>query len=157
MMHAKLGVEFFSISELLYPSLKVRLPVIRARPITYMSSDNPNVGLAIIDCSLDTRRIVLKDDSHKKQMLTHSALELNCLETLAKTFIIRARQNQFNNENIFNNAPVRRISIAMNINSAFTGSYTEIPLWYQEFHLGQVRILTGSQPNVDFDAADHCL
>ena len=76
------------------------------------------------------------------------------METLAKTFILPARQNQFIQENIFNNAPVRRIAIAMNTNSAFTGSFTENPFSYQQFDLRQIRILRGGQPIVDFDAAD---
>ena len=78
------------------------------------------------------------------------------LETLAKSFIFPAGQNQFIQENIFNNAPVRRIAFAMNMNSAVTGSYSENPFWYQEFELRQIRILRGSQPVVDFDAADNC-
>ena len=78
------------------------------------------------------------------------------METLAKTFIIPARQNQFIQENIFNNAPVRRIASAMNSNSAFTGSYAENPFWFQQFQLRQIRILKGGQPTVDFDAADNC-
>ena len=44
----------------------------------------------------------------------------------------------------------------MNTNSAFTGSYTENPFWYQQFNLRQIRILRGGQPIVDFDAADNC-
>ena len=125
-----------------------------------MFSDNPNFSLGIVDCSLYTRRIALKDDYHTKRMdmLAYTRLEFNCLETLAKTFIIPARQNQFIQENIFNNAPVRRIAIAMNTNSAsaLTGSYTENPLWYHQLELRQNRILRGGQPIVDFDAADNC-
>ena len=78
------------------------------------------------------------------------------METLAKTFLIPARQNQFIQENIFNNAPVRRIAFAMNTNSALTGYYSENPLWYQQFDLRQIRLLRGGQPIVDFDAADNC-
>ena len=44
----------------------------------------------------------------------------------------------------------------MNTNSAFTGSYTKNPFWYQQFDLRQIRILRGGQPIVDFDAADNC-
>ena len=44
----------------------------------------------------------------------------------------------------------------MNTTSAFTGSYTENPFWYQHFDLRQNRILRGGQPIVDFDAADNC-
>ena len=158
MLYGKLGVGFFSTSELLYPIMKVRLRLIRARPSFYMTGDNPNVSLGIADCSLYTRRIALKDDYHKKRMdiLACTPVEFNYLETLAKTFIIPARQNHFTQENIFNNAPVRRIVIAMNTNSAFTGSYTENPLWYQQFGLRHIRILRGGQPIVDFDVADNC-
>ena len=41
-------------------------------------------------------------------------------------------------------------------NSASTGSYTEKQFWHQQFELRQIRILRGSQPFVDFDAADNC-
>ena len=123
-----------------------------------MISENPNVRLRIVDCSLYTRHIALKDDYHKKRLdiLAYTPVEFNYLETLAKTFIIPARQNQFIQEDIFNNAPVRRIAIAMITNSAFTGSYTENPFWYQQFDLRQIRILRGGKPIVDFDAADNC-
>ena len=131
MLYDKSGVDFFSTSDLLYPNLKFRLRLIRAKHTFYMFSDNPNVSLGIVDCSLYTRRIALKDGYHKKRtgVLAYTPVNSNYLETLAKTFIIRARQNHFIQENIFNNAPVRRIAIAMNTNSAFTGFYTENPLW----------------------------
>ena len=92
-----------------------------------MISDNANVSLGIVDCSFYTRRIVLKDDYHKKRtdMLAYTPVEFKYFETLAKTSLIPARQNQFIQEDIFNNAPVRRNAIAMNTNSAFTGSFTE--------------------------------
>ena len=48
--------------------MKIRLRPIRARPNFYMISDNPNVSLGYVDCSLYTRRIALKDDYHKKRM-----------------------------------------------------------------------------------------
>ena len=90
------------------------------------------------------------------EMLAYAPVDYNYLASLAMTFIIPARQNQFIQENIFKNAPIRRIAIAMNTNSAFTGSFTEIPFWYQQFNLRQIRILRGGQPNVGFDTADNC-
>ena len=123
-----------------------------------MISDNPNVSLGIVDCSLYIGRIALKDDYHKKRMdmLAYASVEYNYLETLAKTCIIPAGQNQFNQENIFNNAPNRLIAIAMNTNSAFTGSFTENPYSYQQFDLRQIENSEGGQPIVDFDTADKC-
>ena len=158
MLYGKLGIDFFSTSELLYPNMKIRLRPIRARPNFYMISDNPNVSLGIVGCSLYTRRIALKEDYRKKRMdmLAYVPVEYNYLETLAETFIIPARQNQFIQENIFNNAPIHRIAIATNTNSAFTGSFTENPFWYQQFDLRQIRILRGGQPIVDFETADNC-
>ena len=91
----------------------------------------------MVDCSLYTRRIALKDDYHKKRMdmLAYTPAELNNLEIHGKIFINPARQNQFFQENIFTKAPARRIAVAMNTNSAFTGSYTENPFWYQQIDL----------------------
>ena len=151
MLYGNLEIDFFSTSELLYPNMKIR-------PYFFMISENPNVSLGIVDCSFYTRRIALKDDYHKKRMdmLAYAPVKYNYLETLAKTFIIPARQNQFIQENIFNYAPIRRIAIAMNTNSAFTGSFTENPFWYQQFDLRQIRILRRGQPIVDFDTADNC-
>ena len=149
-MYGKLGVDFFSTSELLYSNMKIRLRPIRARPNFYMISDNPNVSLGIVDGSLYTRRFALKDDYHKERMdmLAYSPVEFNYLETLAKTFSSPSRQNQFiQKKNIFNNAPVRRIAIAMNTNYAFTGFYTENPFWYQRFDLRQTQKTHRSSAN----------
>ena len=158
MLYGNLGIDSFSTSQWLYLNMKIRLCLIRARPNFYRISDNPNNSLGIVDCSLYARRIALEDDYHKKRMdmLAYAFVEYNYLETLAKTFIIPARQNQFIQEKIFNNTPIRRIAIAMNTNSAFTGSFTENPFWYQQFDLRQLRELRGGRPIVDFDTADNC-
>ena len=158
MLYGNLGIAFFSTSELLYPSLKIRLRLVRARPNFYMISDNPNVSLGRVDFSLYTSRIALKDDYQKKRMdmLAYAPVEYKYLESLAKTFIIPARQNQFIQENLFNNAPFRRVAIAMNTKSPFTGFFSENAFWYQQFDLRQIRILRGGQPIVDFDTADIC-
>ena len=123
-----------------------------------MIGDNPIVSLGIVDCSLHTRRIALKDDYHKKRMdmLAYTPVEFNHLETFAMIFMIPPRQNHFNQENSFNTDPVRRIAFSLKTNSAFTGSYTENPFWYQQSDLRQIRIIRGAQPIVDFDAADNC-
>ena len=158
MLYGKFGIDFFSTSELLYRNMKFRFRIIRARPSFYMISDNPNVSLVIVDCSLYTRRIALKDDYHKERivLLAYAPVQHKYLETLAKKLITPARQNQFTQENTFNNAPIRRVAIAINTNSAFTGSFTENPFWYQQFDLRQIGILRGGQPFVDFDTADNC-
>ena len=158
MLNGKLGFDFFSTSQLLYPNMKFRLRLIRARHNFYMISDNPNVSLGIVDCSLYTHRIALNDDYYKKgmDMLAYALVEYICLKIFAKTSIIPGKQHQLIQENMFNTAPVRRIATATNTNSAFTGSYTEDPFWYQQFDLRQIRILREGQPIVDFVAADNC-
>ena len=158
MMYGKLGIDFLKTSELLHPNMKVRIRLIRARPNSYMISENPNVSLGNVDCSMYTRRVMLKEDYHKRRMsqLAYTPVEYNYMETLAKTFIIPAQQKQFIQENIFNNAPIRRIAIAMNSNSTFTGSFAENPLCYQQCNLRDIRILRGGQPIVHHDATDNC-
>ena len=96
MLYSKMGIDFFSTSELLNANMKTRLRLIRAIPNFYMIGDNPEVSLGIVDCSIYTRRIALNDDYHKKKMdmLAYAPVEYKYLETLAKTFIIPARQNQ---------------------------------------------------------------
>ena len=123
-----------------------------------MISDNPNVSLGIVESSFYTRRIALKDDYHKKRMgmLAYASVEHIYLETLTKIFIIPARQNQIIQEKIFNNAPIRRVATARNTNSAFTGSFTENPFWYQQIDLRQIKILRGGLPLVDFCTVDNC-
>ena len=85
MLYGKLGIDFFSTSELLYPNMKIRLRLITDRPNFYMISDNPNVSLGIVDCWRYTRRIDLRDDYQKKRMymLTYAPV---------KTSIWRLRQ-----------------------------------------------------------------
>ena len=59
---------------------------------------------------------------HQIKLLEYTPVKFNYMETLAKIFVIPARQNQFIQENNFNKAPVRQIAIARNTISAFTGS-----------------------------------
>ena len=70
---------------------------------------------------------MLNEVYHKKRMsqLAYVPVEYNYLETLSKTYIIPARHNHLIQENIFNDAPVHGIAIAMNSNSAITGSFAE--------------------------------
>ena len=124
MLYGKLGVDFFSTSELLYPNMKTRLWLITATPKFHMIGDNPKVSLSLVYSSTYTRRIALKDDYHKKRMdmLVYTPVQFTYMETLAKKFIILAKHNQFIQENIFKKAPVRQIAIAMKTNTAYTGS-----------------------------------
>ena len=52
LLYGNLGIYFFSSSEVLHSNRKNRLRLIRARPSFHIISDNPNVSLGNIDCSL---------------------------------------------------------------------------------------------------------
>ena len=73
---------------------------------------------------------------------------------LAKTFVIPNGQNQYIHENIFRNDSIRRLAIAMNTNTAFTGSPKTHPFNCQKFNLRSIRILRGSHV-VDIDTTDN--
>ena len=78
------------------------------------------------------------------------------METIARTFIIPSRQNQFIQENVFNNAPIRRIAVAMNTNLAVAGSFHENPFNYQQFHLRELRIIRGGRAIISLDTTSPC-
>ena len=143
MLYTKLGIDFFTTSEILNPNLKIRIRLIKTRPNFYMISENPNVSLGVVDSPFCTRREILEKDYHKERFaqLAYAPVEYKYMETFARTCIILARQNQFIQENILNNAPICRKAIAMNSKSAFTGSFAENPFWYQTFNLRDTRKL----------------
>ena len=82
---------------LLLPNNIARISFIRARPNFHMLSDNPNVSLIIVDCSLFTRRILVAEPNHQylQWNLETESAQYNYMETIARTFIIPSRQNQF--------------------------------------------------------------
>ena len=51
---------------------------------------------------------------------------------------------------------IRRIAIAMKLNSAFTGSIAENLFWYQQYSLRDIRRLRGGQPIVHHDTTYNC-
>ena len=155
MLYGKLGVDFFSTSELLYPNMKNRLRLIRATPNFYMISDNPNVSLGIVDCSLYTRRIALKHDHHKERMdmPTNTPVEFNYIETLARTFIIPATRNQFIQKKFFSTILQFVGLLPQWINTLPSVDFTlKIHSGINNFHLRQFKILTRGQPIVEFIA-----
>ena len=79
-----------------------------------------------------------------------------CSLTIARTFIIPSRQNQFIQENVFNDAPIRRIAEAMNTNSAAAGSFREIFFNYEQFHLRELRIIRGGRAIISLDTTSPC-
>ena len=155
--YGKLAIDLFQCEKLLVPNTKVRLKLIRARPNFYMICYNPHVSLNVVDCSLFTRRVVVNEDYHQtiKYQLTHQPACYKFMETIARTFIILSVQNQFIQDN-FNNAPIRRIAIAMNTNSAFTGHFQENPFRYLKFGLRELRNVRGGRSIVSVDTTTDC-
>ena len=106
--------------------------------------------------SLFTRRVAVHQSmiNQIEYNLKSSPAKYHFLEMDARTFIIPAGQNQYIQENVFSNAPIRRIAIAMNTNSAFSGSFNENPFHYQKFGLRELRIIRGNQPIVNINTKD---
>ena len=79
MLYGKLRVDCFSTSEMLFPNMKLKLRLTRAKTNCSIISDKPNLSLGKVDCSIFTRRIAFKDDNHKnrKDMLSIISVELN--------------------------------------------------------------------------------
>ena len=62
-------------------------------------------------------------------MPAYAPVEYNYLEILAKALLIAAKKTVFSKKKFFNNAPIRRIAVALNKKSAFTAAYTENLFW----------------------------
>ena len=69
MLYGKLGIDLLTTLETLYPNMKVRIRLIRAQPKFYMICKCPNVSLGIVDCSLYTQNVMLKEDYHTRKWL----------------------------------------------------------------------------------------
>ena len=78
------------------------------------------------------------------------------MKTIARTFIIASGHNQFFQENVFNNDPIRRGAIAMNTILAFTGHFQENPFHYQKFGVREFRIVRGGRAIVSLDTTNDC-
>ena len=132
--------------------------MIRARPNFYMISYNTHVSLKFFDCSLFTRRVVVNEVYHQtiKYQLTHQPAGYIFMGTVTRTLIIPSGQNQYIQENVFNNAPIRQVAIAMKSNSAFTGNFQENSFHYRKFGLRELRIVRGGRAVVSIDTTNNC-
>ena len=156
--YGNLAIDLFQCEKLLLPNTKVRLKLSLSRPNFYIVSYNPHVSLKVLDCSLFKRRVVVNEVYQQtiKYQITHQPACYNFMETIARTFIIPSGRNQFIQENVFNNAPIRRVAIAMNTNSAFTGRFQENPFHYQKLGLRELRIVRGGRAIVSLDTTNDC-
>ena len=64
-LYGRLAFDLFTCEKLLLLKTKVRIKLIRAKLNFYMLSDNPNVSLKIVDCSLFTRKILVAEPNHQ--------------------------------------------------------------------------------------------
>ena len=93
MLYLIVGVDFLSTFKVLNPNMKVRLRIIRARHKFCIISDNPNVGVGSVDCSLYTRRNALKKwlPQEKNERACIYSRGVKLFETLTKTFFFPAK------------------------------------------------------------------
>ena len=138
--------------------MKFRVQLNRARHNFYKISNNPSLVMKLFIFRtaltvLPSRMIITKQ---KWKRLPQVSWSSSIWKLKQKFFIIPSRQNQFFQENICNNGPVRPIAVATNTKSAFTRSNTENAIWYRQFDLRGIRIFTCGQPNVALDAANNC-
>ena len=61
----RLAIDLVAMKFFLPPNDAVRIEPNRARPNFYKMSDNPNVSLKIVDCSLYTRSLLIAEPNHQ--------------------------------------------------------------------------------------------
>ena len=78
------------------------------------------------------------------------------METIARSFITPSRQNQFNQEKVFNNAPSKKIAFAINTRSAVAESFHDNAFNYQRFDLRELRIMRDGRAIISLDTTYPC-
>ena len=93
-LYGRLANDLFTCEKSLLPNTKVQIKLIRARPNFKMLSENPNVNLKTVDCSLFIRRSLVAEPNHQylQWNLKREPAQNNNLETIARTFIIPCRK-----------------------------------------------------------------
>ena len=67
-----------------------------------------------------------------------------------------SQSNSAVSRHIFTNAPIRRLVVAMNINSAVAGSFHKNFFSYQQFHLRELRIIRRGRAILSLDTTSPC-
>ena len=111
-----------------------------------------------VDCSLFSRRVLVAEPNHKYLQcnLEREPAQHNYMETIARTFIIPSRQNQFIQEFNFKNASIGILAVAMKANSAVAGCFHKNPSSYQKLHLRELRNVCGGMAIVSLDRPSFC-
>ena len=157
-VYGPLAVDLFTCGKLLLPNVNVRIRLIRSRPQFYLFTDSTEeIQVKITAASLFSRQVAI--DEHKlleiKSNIRKQPAAYNYIESVPKTYIIPKGQNQFIQENIFNNGPIRSLAIAMQINGSFTGQKKENPFNYRKFGLREVKIVRGNQTVIEMKCEDN--
>lgn len=155
-MYGRLAIDAFTTNTYLRPGVKVRVKFTRSRSNFYFITDQPQYKLKFNHASLFTRNVTATDDELNRVMkqLEKEPARYNFFECDAKSWIIPTGQNRIVLENVFNNAPIRRLAIAMGTNAAIAGESRLNPFHYQKFGLREIRISRGGQMIVQVDTSN---
>ncbi len=127
---------------MLYPNLKIRLRLIRARPNFYMISDSPNISLGITRNEWTCLLTFLWSSTIWKLLQRLSSFLPDKTSSFKKTL---STMLQFFGWLLQGIQTLHSQDLIL-----------KILFLYQQFEVRQIRILRGGQPVVDFDAADNC-
>ena len=157
MSYGKLGIDFFSTSELLYPNMKIRLRLITARLNFYMELEPTSVlELWIAHFTLVvllSRMIITKREWTCSPMLLWNTIIWRPWQRHSSK--LRDKTNSFK-KTISTMLPFVESRLQLAQTLPLLIFFNENPFWYQQFDLAQIRILRKGQPIVDFDTAEKC-
>ena len=129
--------------------MKTSVQRIRARPSCHIYSDHfSEVTFRFALVVLLSRTIITTNEWTCSHMLPWSSIIFKHQPRLSSFLPSEIRENDSNK------SQARRIAVAAS--TAFTGSYTENPFWYQNCDLRQIGMLRCDQPIVDFYAGEKC-
>ncbi len=153
--YGRLAVDFFNVEKYLIPGVTLRLKLVRAPaefaamllPATSVKADT-RYQIRIDTASLFVHKIEVADDEYARMERTLSIKPAfyEYLEIIPKTYIIPTGHNQLIEEDIFNSAPIRRIVVAMNKGTDFSGTLGTNPFHYQKFGLKRITLYREGMP-----------
>jgi hypothetical protein len=151
--YGRLAVDFFNVEKYLIPGVELRIKLTRADPefCVYVTKATLNPAaryqVRIDSVSLFVHKIEVAVEEYtrlERSLATRPAI-YEYPEIVVKTYLVPKGHNAMIEEDIFNSAPIRRLVVAMNQITQFTGTLNSNPFHYQKFDLSRVLLYREGQ------------
>lgn len=141
-LYGKLSCDVFTTSPFLVPGVTLSLKLLRSSHdfTTITDQAAKHYQIAILDANLIVRKVLVKDDiaaAIERRLLKEPAV-YQYTEVIPKAYLMSPGSTFWKQDDIFQKEPIRRIALAMCLNTHFDGSHDTNPFQYNKFDLREV-------------------